>query len=321
MATSISDHTDGVTRPDDLAPTGVPFGIHGFPRAGVGRAVAHHGEIMQGPFDRRHGHKPAFVTLPCASFGSRADFVPDASLAAVEVSPCWKTKSRRAAEVLLTEFGLPLGGTLHIDSPILPRKGFGSSTSDVVATMRAVADAYRLRVPAATVARLAVVAEEASDALMFDEVVVFAGRSGYALEVLGPSLPPAVIVGVDLDPLGPGIDTLDLATPAPDGRRIDRYEVLLAACRHAIAHGDIRLLGRVASTSAALNQDWVALPRFSEFALIGDRAGAVGVQIAHTGTISGLIFDAADPELGARVDRAIAEIDRLGFGESWVFRC
>ena len=56
--------------------------------------------------------------------------------------------------------------------------GFGSSTADVTASIRAVAASYGTTVSDAVVGRLAVRAERASDAVMFDRCVLFAHRRG-----------------------------------------------------------------------------------------------------------------------------------------------
>ncbi|MFE6853444.1 hypothetical protein ACFVDH_21970, partial [Streptomyces sp. NPDC057674] len=166
------------------------------PVTGTGHAACHHGELLQGVFLDADGRRCAgLVTLPLAGPGSRADFVrrPGTPPEALTVVPADRGKAARAAGLAVAECareaGLPpSGGQLRLTGDVPVGLGMGSSTSDVIATVRAVADAYGLRLAPAAVARLAVAAERASDPLMLDaRPVLFAQREGRVLEVLGPA--------------------------------------------------------------------------------------------------------------------------------------
>jgi uncharacterized protein involved in propanediol utilization len=47
----------------------------------------------------------------------------------------------------------------------------------------------------------------------------------------------------------------------------------------------------VATESATLNQRFVSLRGFREIVALADEFGALGVQIAHSGTVAGILFD------------------------------
>ncbi len=111
-------------------------------RVGNGFAPGSFGELLQGvsPDDGRD----FLVTLPL-SIGAHATFTPDATLPDVQVAPARKRKSLAVARRALALLGAPPGGALTIDSSLPEGKGLASSSADLVATVRAVADATTRR--------------------------------------------------------------------------------------------------------------------------------------------------------------------------------
>jgi uncharacterized protein involved in propanediol utilization len=283
---------------------------------GIGYASAHHGELLQGMFDDGTGRiRRALVTLPLPGLGSRAVFYPSDYHWGIVGTP-ELTKVRRAAILALREFTAhpsPVkGGQVEIASDVPRGIGMGSSTSDVTATIRAVADYHGVSLSAEDVARLAVMAECASDSIMIDDrVVLFAHREGVVLETLGQRLPPMVVVGCDTDP-GARVDTVAFPPAEYTANEIDTFGALRTALRRAVATGDSALLGHVATASALLNQRYLPKPVLDELLAIGRRHGAVGVQVAHSGTVAGLIFDPRKPDTGGAVRLCLADIERLG---------
>ncbi|MBP2586907.1 uncharacterized protein involved in propanediol utilization [Streptomyces sp. PvR006] len=283
--------------------SGSPVTGTGSPVTGTGHAPCHHGELLQGVFLDADGRRCAgLVTLPLAGPGSRADFVrrPGTPPEELTVVPADRAKAARAAGLAVAECareaGLPpSGGQLRLTGDVPVGLGMGSSTSDVIATVRAVADAYGLRLAPAAVARLAVAAERASDPLMLDaRPVLFAQREGRVLEVLGPALPPLAVVGCVLGGGAP-VDTLALPVQKVTDTDVQEYERLRVLLRRAIASGDVRLLGRVATASARRAQHVLRHPEFETLTAIARRSGAAGVQIAHSGAVAGVLFDPAAP--------------------------
>ncbi|WP_328940419.1 GHMP kinase [Streptomyces sp. NBC_00250] len=270
---------------------------------GTGHAACHHGELLQGVFLDADGRRCAgLVTLPMAGPGSRAEFVrrPGTPPETLTVVPADRGKAARAAAFAVAECarraGLPpSGGQLRLTADVPVGLGMGSSTSDVIATVRAVADSYGLRLAPDTVARLAVRAERASDPLMLDaRPVLFAQREGRILEVLGQVLPPLVVVGCVLGGGAP-VDTLALPVREATDADIQEYERLRTLLRRAMATGDARLVGHVATASARRGQEVLKHPEFQALIAIARRSGAAGVQIAHSGAVAGVLFDPAAP--------------------------
>jgi uncharacterized protein involved in propanediol utilization len=154
---------------------------------------------------------------------------------------------------------------------------------------------------------------------MFDRAVLFAHREGVVLEELGPRLPALEVLGVDTDTDG-AVHTLDYPPAAYDWRQIQFFRTLIAGVRRAIRHRDLPLLGRVATASAAINQQFLPKPLFSELRCLADWVEALGVAVAHSGTVLSILFDPADPRLEAKVDHARKELESLGIPSIVRFR-
>ncbi|WP_051852882.1 GHMP kinase [Streptomyces aureocirculatus] len=292
---------------------------------GTGRAACHHGEILQGVFLDEHGRRRAgLVTLPMPSLGTRAEFVRRPGTEDITVTPADRTKALRAATYAMAECAtqrqMPLrGGELRLSGNIPVGLGMGSSSSDVIAAVRAVADAFGVRLAPEAVARLAVRAERASDPLMLDgRPLLFAQREGRVLEELGAALPPALVVGCALGG-GRPVDTLALSTRAYDTEDVRAYEKLRALLRRAVATADPTLLGRVATESARRGQRVLAHEEFGELVAIANRVGAVGVQVAHSGNVAGLLFDPAAPDLRGRIGRCSRALSAAGIPATYTF--
>lgn len=291
-------------------------------RTGYGRCAAHHGEILQGAFWLDGPHRPAtraLVTLPYPDLTSTAvaRLTPDST--AVTVEPATRSRTVLAARLALSELRVAGGVRVQLSGNIPAGWGLGSSTADLVAVVRAVADAAGRQLPDASVARLVVAAERASDPVMFgDQVTLFAHREGRVLDTFGPLLPPLLVVGCN----AAGGSAVDVAArPLADygPGELDQLGALLGMLRKAIGTGNAALVGAVATRSAAVNQRYHPLPVFGELRRVATISGAVGVQVAHNGTVAGLLYDANDPRATRRAERGRAELSRLGVGRTWTF--
>ncbi len=267
------------------------------PRSGtdiaIGRAGRHHGEILQGLWwpqsEACADPVPCLVTLPVPGAGTEAHFrlTPEQR---IEVHPAGRVKAGRAARLALDALdATAYGGVLRLHCPIPMGLGLGSSTSDVLATLRAVCLACGMRADAAMLARLAVGAETASDPLMFDGVVLFAQREGRVLEQWGRWTPEFLLLSIDTDPQSGGRDTSSLPLPHGEAMRAD-YTALVQRARAAFQARDAVAIAAVATRSAELNQCTVSMRGFHELRMLGVTGGALGLQISHSGTVAGLLF-------------------------------
>jgi uncharacterized protein involved in propanediol utilization len=292
-------------------------------RTGIAVAPVHHGEILQGMFVADGRLKRGLVTLPCDIYTARACFTAGGTRG-ITVSPAWKSKARRAAELTaaaLREHGIgAFGGHLDVTSRVPLGQGFGSSTSDVLAAIWAVADAFSVQLPAAIVARLAVAAETASDSLMFgDSSVLFAHRDGEVIEDFGNCLPRVHVVGFMTRASNGEVDTLALTPACYSRREIEIFCELRSDLREAIVKNNIELLGKVATASTEINQRYLPIPDLGQIKSISNAAGSAGVQVSHSGNIAGLLFDPGDPDILARIRSSRQMLGSAGFSEQWQF--
>jgi len=289
-------------------------------RAGYAEAIGHHGELVQGLFEDDDAQlRRALVSLPCRQLRSKVRFIANDS-GQVLVLPASREKARRAAQLTLNAFGrLADGGNLAIESNIPLGRGMGSSTADVLASILAVLNWLKIDVASDEIMRLAVNAETACDSTLFrQQAVLFAHRDGMVLEAFRRPLPPIDFISIDTTP-GVTVDTLEFVPARYDQLEIETFRPLRSLLRTAIKNGDAAMLGRVATASARINERFLPKPRLTDIETIGDRFGAVGVQVAHSGTVVGLMFDGRDPRASANIARAAKALQRSDF-EPTIFR-
>ncbi|WP_155920782.1 GHMP family kinase ATP-binding protein [Methylobacter luteus] len=290
-------------------------------KIGLGYAIGHHGEILQGMIDLPFvGQKHFLVSLISPDIKSRAKFTLSKTNA-LKVQPEWKTKSLRAAGLTMTYAGYSnQEGLLEIESNSIPCLGFGTSTSDVVATIRAVAQTLDCRLSAEEISRIAVQAEFACDPCMYDnQVVVFLQRDGLVKEFFANNLPATAVLGFDTCPFGNGVSTLDL--PYPDYGKIEirAFKQLIKQLRIAIDSQSVPLLGKICTESAVINQQFLPKSHFSELLEIQKQVGAYGLQIAHSGSIAGFIFDVKNNQFACQKTKAITLLKEIGINTTWQF--
>ncbi len=310
---------DGPAERARAAPAPAPVPDDGC-RVGHGRIHAHHGEIVQGLFYSCDGAlEHGLVTLPCALFRAWARFRP-LRAGPLTVEPGDRSRARTAARLTLDALGRTgWGGSLRVESNVPLRWGCGSSTTDVLATIRAVAEAFGATLEPAWVARISVASETASDSLMFapDRAVLFAQRRGSVLLDLGGPLPPLRVLGLNTE-VDRGVETLTLPPMPYSPWEVEAFGPMLGLLRRAVERQDPALLGRVATASTVITQRHRPKRFVPRLLRLAREVGALGVQVAHSGTVAGLLFDPAGrPE--ERIGRARAGLRRLGVQDSWEF--
>lgn len=282
-------------------------------KRGTGKAIAHHGELLQGVFEDADGQlRRGLVSLPCPALTSIATFAPN-ERGEITVSPAFCEKARRAAYLSLVTFTRArTGGHLHLITNIPIGRGMGSSTADVLASIHAVLDYLGIVATTESIMRIAVDAETACDSTLFvQQAVLFAQRDGIVLEAFRKPLPSLSIVSVDMAPEST-VSTLEFQPAHYEPGEVEIFRPLLSLLRRAIDTGDVRSLGRVATASAWINERFLPKPRLRELHAIAMRHGACGLQVAHSGTMAGLLFDPGDERTPDNMHLTIQAIDALG---------
>lgn len=271
---------------------------------GNGRCRGTFGELIQGalPPDGRD----FLVTLPVGRW-SHARFRSEPG-EPLRVQPGDRTKSRALADRMLARYGLARGGLLTIESTLPVGKGMASSSADLIACARAIADAFELDLtPAAAEELLRGI--EPADGVMYDAAVAFCHREVRLLLELG-GLPPLTIVGMDE---GGTVDTVAFneVPKAYSTKEMSSYEAMLAEARDAVAAGDARTLGRLATRSAEMNQRLQSKRLLDDAVALSGEVGALGVVTAHSGTTLGVLLDDTDPDYESKLAQLWAACHRL----------
>ncbi|GAA2460516.1 kinase [Streptomyces pulveraceus] len=280
---------------------------------GVSAAFGTFGELLQGVLPGKDGD--FLVTLPVAGWAvARFELHPDSEQ--LLVWPPRKKKALRLTSMILEEVGGPAGGVLKIDSMLPEGKGLASSSADLVATARAVANALDEPMPPRRIeSHLARI--EPTDGVLYPSIVAYHHRRVRLRARLG-SLPSMAVVSVDE---GGEVDTVAFnSIPKPfttaDKRR---YARLLEHVTRAVARRDLAEVGRVATASARMNQ--ALRHKWSLEAMTGicDSVGGLGVVVGHSGTTLGILLDTAAPDFPARLAAAAQECQELA-GNVTVYR-
>lgn len=269
------------------------------------------GELVQGVLEG----EPFLVSCPIDSY-SRVSVVLGGSVSPGR--PPAPPKAARAAAATLERLGH--GGTpfaLEVSCPLLPSKGFGSSTADVVGAIVATASALGVSPSPGEVAGLAV-GVEPSDSTMFPGLALFSHRTARRWELLGPA-PPLLVAVLEFEGV---VDTLDYNAHL-DLARLRSMEShharALGLLRQGLARRRPELIGRAATASALDNQELLPKPQLDRVIELGRQVGALGVCAAHSGTALGVLF-APGGERQAHGLLALAGRRLDGLSRAWVAR-
>jgi uncharacterized protein involved in propanediol utilization len=277
---------------------GVPLGVTG--RIGEGRAFGTFGELLQGVLP--DGDRDFLVTFPVAQWAA-ATFRPTGEPGRIRVFPGHKRKSARLAAVAMKLLGASGGGVLELGGGLAEGKGFASSSADLVATARAVADAHGRTLSERAIESL-LRRIEPSDGVMYDGIVAFHHREVRLRERIGV-LPPLTVVAHDE---GGVVDTVGfnrIRKPFDDADKRE-YARLLATLTVAVRAGDLTGVGAVSTRSAELNGKLRPRRHVDVLRRLCREVDGHGLVIAHSGTALGILLDHGDPERAAKIDHVRA---------------
>ncbi|NED83426.1 kinase [Streptomyces sp. SID11233] len=271
------------------------------------------GELLQGVLPE--ADSDFLVTLPIARW-ARATFHGMPGEDELRVQPPHKRKALRLAEMIVQGSARPMGGVLTVESTLPEGKGLASSSADLVATARAVANALGEPMPPRRIETL-LARIEPTDGVLYPGIVAFYHRRVALHSKLGP-LPPMSVVGVDE---GGEIDTVAFNRIPKPFSAADReeYARLLARMTTAVAGADLAEVGAVTTRSALMNQ--VLRPKRMLTSLIDicGQVGGLGVVVGHSGTSLGVLLDKADPAYPQRLVDAASACSELA-GNVAVYR-
>ncbi|WP_413741010.1 GHMP kinase [Sodalis sp. RH15] len=218
--------------------------------------------------------------------------------------------SRRMLQQVIDYFGYQTGDIppLRIDcrSTIPIAKGLASSTADIAATAIATARFLHRSLDECQLADLCLRLEP-TDSTVFRALTLFDHRHG-TCHIAHPWLPMLDIVILE------SADTLTTAAfhhhigtgqLRRQAERLDRaWQLFQTACRS----GSRRKLGEATTLSAAASELFLPKPAFDALLRAVERHDLFGLNVAHSGTVVGLLLDPQRHDPG----RLIAELAQSG---------
>jgi L-threonine kinase len=255
-------------------------------KIGKGSCNGTFGELVQGCM----GERPFLITLPIRSLRSEAVFFPDPCFSGIRAADT-KMKAKKAGELLFQQFGIKGCGILEIESNIPVGKGMASSSADMVAALKAIADSYDLPLTTEMISFIAA-AIEPTDGVMYEEIVAYDYIHGELIESFG-ELPPFILVGMDM---GGEVNTVEF-NQFPKGYLPTEQRQFLRAyqlVREGIRKKDLSFIFKAATMSARMNQRILPKPFFKEVEAVAQAFNG-GIVAAHSGTVLGIIIDKKIP--------------------------
>jgi len=240
------------------------------------------GELIQGIINGRELLVPypidlySMITIRAAKTALSANF---------HSMPYYKL--RQAIIATLKHLEIPLQEAFELEiirHSFLPvGKGLSSSTADIGAAILAVSTFFDRKISLGEITAIAA-GIEPTDGIFYDGLVLFDPSKGQVIENLGPVPPLKVLV---LEGVG-YVDTVWFHRQRPRMALVDRAYDLL---RRSLSKGDWKGIGQAAIFSAISHQAVLPKPHLKEIIDIALKAGAYGINVAHSGTAVGIILD------------------------------
>ncbi|MGW7100137.1 GHMP family kinase ATP-binding protein [Streptomyces sp. NPDC054838] len=252
--------------------------------SGIGTANGTFGELLQGVL---HENDLDFLVTFPITLASVAEFWPDTTSQEIVVHPARKQRSRVIAKRIIRYLGHDFGGRLELTSTLPEGKGLASSSADLVATARAVGDAFGRRFTHTEIESF-IRGIEPSDGVMYPDIVAFYHREVRLRERLG-YLPSLSIVAHDL---GGMVDTLQFHRKKKVFTLAEKheYDALLDTLGDAVKAQDIKAVAEVATRSAEMNLKFLPREDFGQLLRLCDEVDGLGLVQAHSGTTLGIVF-------------------------------
>ena len=245
------------------------------------------GELAQGWKDGQ----PFMITCPIGLY-SRA-LVTDRTSAKTGLGK----KAELALKTTVSYMGFdnfPLG--LALESQLPTGKGMAASTADIVAVIQAVSAAIDEELEPEEIAEIAA-GIEPTDGIFYPGIVRMNYMTGELLQSYG-NAPKMIIAMFDT---GGTINTIEFHSEY-HGHENSPQE-LLDAIEELDRDFSAQQIGKVATLSALANQRLVHKPQLEEIIEYAQSLGALGVNVAHTGTMMGVLL-AADESMNKVLEAA-----------------
>lgn len=203
-------------------------------------------------------------------------------------------KSRRAMELVFEKFNIPVDESkkisLNINSQIPIGKGMASSTADIGATINATLSMLGKTLTGEEISKLAVKIE-ATDSLLLNRHSIFNPLTADIKKYMG-GISNAKVVILEPDDI---LDTKSIRmTPNYRMYKMQNKEIIkesFSLLDEGLARNNLSLVGKACTYSSLANENIHKKPFLKEIIEISDKFGCYGVNIAHSGTVIGILMD------------------------------
>lgn len=203
-------------------------------------------------------------------------------------------KSRLAIEKVFEKFNLPKKDTknisLNINSKIPVGKGMASSTADIGATIKATLSLINKELSSEEISKLAAEIEP-TDSIFIDKNSIFNPLNGTVIKYLGNLTNAKVVI---LEP-NKVLDTVKIRLRQDYNKlKIENKEIIkksFALLEEGLKNDNLSLVGEACTLSSLANENIEKKEYLSEIIKISKKYGAYGVNIAHSGTVVGILID------------------------------
>lgn len=204
-----------------------------------------------------------------------------------------RVKTRVALEKTLKYFNVPVeymkNISLSISSNIPIAKGMASSTADIAGTIIATSKLIGKDLSTEELGELCCKIEP-TDSTIFDELVLFDHIKGRVIRKhnWNPNM-KVLILEMNSFVSTEEFRKNDYTRARNDNKKdIERaYELFSLACDQR----DKKLLGKAVTISSLANQSILLKPKLDEIIELTNKVGAYGVNVAHSGTVVGILYD------------------------------
>lgn len=180
------------------------------------------------------------------------------------------------------------GANIYVSSKLPVGKGMASSTADIAAACYATAEALQKNLLLEDLAKIALDIEP-TDGIFFPDIVAFDHLGGTYYKYIGKAVPMNIII---FD-CGGEIDTITFNKRSDlkekNLKKEDKIKKAFALVQKGLAIQSPELVAEGATISALANQDIINKPELENILEEGLKRGIIGINIAHSGTLIGLL--------------------------------
>lgn len=273
------------------------------------RAPGSCGELVQGTINNIN----FLITCPINLFSYVTVELNSQDFIAIN-DPKRKKVIEAVTSTMLHIRGKKHGATIIVHSEIPIAKGLASSTADITAACMATAHALNYKITYEEVAKIAL-SIEPSDGLFFPGIVAFDHVKGEYYQKLGNSIALDILI---FD-FGGTVDTINF-NQRKDLKEKNKFNETQIKYAYELVKKGLRdknpfLVGEGATISSLVNQSILYKPHLEEIVDFVIDLGALGINVAHSGTICGILLEKNKlntKEITSRIQEKYPSLKKIG---------